>query len=43
MINSVIAGLFLLHLELSYLLLMRQPLFAFWWGAEGNGDAVSNI
>ena len=26
MINSVIAGLFLLHLELSYLLLMRQPL-----------------
>ena len=27
MINSVIAGLFLLHLELSYLLLMRQPLF----------------
>ena len=25
MINSVIAGLFLLHLELSYLLLMRQP------------------
>ena len=29
MINSVIAGLFLLHLELSYLLLMRQPLFLF--------------
>ena len=26
MINSVIASLFLLHLELSYLLLMRQPL-----------------
>jgi len=30
MINSVIAGLFLLHLELSYLLLMRQPLFVFY-------------
>lgn len=29
MINSVIAGLFLLHLELSYLLLMRQPLFMY--------------
>ena len=29
MINSVIAGLFLLHLELSYLLLMRQPLLYF--------------
>ena len=29
MINSVIAGLFLLHLELSYLLLMRQPLLFF--------------
>lgn len=28
MINSVIAGLFLLHLELSYLLLMRQPLLS---------------
>lgn len=29
MINSVIAGLFLLHLELYYLLLMRQPLFMY--------------
>ena len=29
MINSVIASLFLLHLELSYLLLMRQPRFLF--------------
>ena len=29
MINSVIASLFLLHLELSYLLLMRQPLSIF--------------
>ena len=23
--------------------LMRQPLFVFWWGAEGNGRAVSNV
>ena len=29
MINSVIVCLFLLHLELSYLLLMRQPLFMY--------------
>ena len=29
MINSVIAGLFLLHLELPYLLLMRQLLFMY--------------
>lgn len=37
MINSVIAGLFLLHLELSYLLLMRQPhLFS----SERGPDAV---
>ena len=34
MINSVIASLFLLHLELSYLLLMRQPLFR---APNGNG------
>ena len=43
MINSVIAGLFLLHLELSYLLLMRQPLF---YGvrrpAPGTGFAHQN-
>ena len=25
------------------MLLMRQPLFVFWWGAEGNGRAVSNV
>ena len=38
MINSVIAGLFLLHLELSYLLLMRQPLFV-----RQRGICVKNL
>ena len=37
MINSVIAGLFLLHLELSYLLLMRQPLLLYGVAAVPSG------
>ena len=39
MINSVIACLFLLYFGLSYLLLMRQPLFL-WSAASGAGHRV---